>query len=450
MQNRFRYWQLVRLTSSGRCQTQTLSPVQDWMNQTFADLWADPAATEGDLQTQLVDLWRSGTTGAELAQLSLRCYITHQIRYVCLHLDKLFGETYGFTATELFPLVLDDDGQPSPRHQPFTLEVLASYQPQKSRLGTWASQLTKTHPDLNRALLEKGLYRASDWAILNDTTPAQVERILRQYHLGSEYEVAQAVDLIGRYHQVYSRDRLQQRRTGQRGHCLPPTPEQLQQMDAAVASKQLLHQLKTLASQLRQYRIHVRGGKPQIYGSDLDWEQVPAPQDAATDGLDDQQAFLATYREVVVAGLDRAIAEVIRAQLPLLAQRQPPRDGAYVQGLHLFHCQGVAMGQMVSRLGLNSPAQVTRLLQLKRLRAEVRHHLIRQLQASVRQQARQYISAEQLQRIDQTLDELLTQEVDQLIQAAAAEAQSPHRQEAKSLFADQLCKTIHQFLTEAE
>ena len=80
---------------------------------------------------------------------------------------------------------------------------------------------------LNRALLDYGLYRASDWAILTDTTPAQVERILSQYHLCSHYEVAEAVELLRRFHQVYSRDRLQQ------------THNQLQQLRDQVLLSQL-------------------------------------------------------------------------------------------------------------------------------------------------------------------------------------------------------------------
>lgn len=449
MQHVSRYWQLVQLDSSGQCQTQSLHPVKTWFNRTFANLLEDESdAAESELQSQLIDLWRGGETDTDLTQLALRCYVTHQIRYVCLQLEKQFGGTYGFSATDLLPLVLDDDGQPRLHYRPFTLEILTSYNPAKSRLNTWASQLTKNHPDLNRALLDKGLYRASDWAILNDTTPKQVNRILQQYHLCSEYEIGQAVDLITRYHEIYSRDRLQQRQAGQGGRCPAPTPEQLQQIQPQRSPKAVLGQLKTLASQLRQYRIHARGGNPLHYQRcDPNWETLSADPNTAEDSHDnDQQEFLAAYRQAVVAGLDQAIAQGIQANLAILKKRRPPKDQIYLQGLHLFHCQGMGMGQLAAMIGLTGTVQVTRLLQLKRLRTDVRHRLIQQLQKTVPELARQYVSVEQLTQIDQTLDQLLTQEVDQLIGEATREAQSPNREASKSLFAHQLCKTIHPFL----
>ena len=446
MQNVSQYWQLVRLNSSGQCQTQSLHPVQTWFNRTFASILNEKSdSAKVELQTQLITIWHTGSTDADLAQLSLRCYITHQIRYVCLSLAKRFGETYGFSAIDLYPLVLDDDGQPPLRYQPFTLEILTSYDPTKSQLNTWASQLTKNHPDINRALLDKGLYRTSDWAILNDTTTKQVKRILRQYHLCSEYEVGQAVDLITCYHEIYSRDRLQQRQSGQRGRCQPPTLAQLQQIHPKNPPKVVLGQLETLASQLRQYRIHARGGNPLPYqSSDPDWETLPTETKDSSNN--DQQEFLAAYRQAVLAGLEHAIAQGIQANLTLLQRRRPPKDQAYLQGLHLFHCQGMSMGQLAPIIGLASTVQVTRLLQLRRLRTDVRHRLIQQLQKKVPDLAKQYVSVERLTQIDQVLEQLLTQDVDQLIDAAAREAQSPNREESKSLFANQLCQTIHLFL----
>jgi hypothetical protein len=442
-----RYWQLVRLTSSGQCQVQVLPQVQAWFQATIAP------APDTDWSQMIFLAWAAGGPEADLAQLSLRCFISHQIQQVCLGLAQRFGQDYGFAATDLFYLVLDDDGRKAATPPPFSLEILTTYDPAKASLSTWASRRTSHHPALNQALLEKGLYRASDWAILNDTQPGQLQRILRQYHLCSEYEVAHATTLLERYQQVYQRARIAQRLSGQRGRCQPPTAEQLRAINPDLPPKDVLAQLRHLAGQLRQYRVHVRGGPAPVYQSEsLDWEMVATTQaiQPPDSGDDDQDEFLQAYRQAMVKELDGAIATVIQANVDRLRGRKPPQDKAYVQGLHLFHCQGLPMGKFATDLGLTSQVQVNRLLNLKRLRSEVRHRLLPQLYETVRHQAMAYVSADRLQAIDQTLEALLAEEVDTLIAAAAAEAQQPKGRTAKSLFAHQLCTTIHAFMSGAE
>ncbi|QQE65140.1 hypothetical protein GFS31_18250 [Leptolyngbya sp. BL0902] len=441
-----RYWQLVRLTSSGQCQVQALPQVQAWFQATIA------SAPEADWSQMIFLTWAAGGPEADLAQLSLRCFISHQIQQVCLGLAQRFGRDYGFAATDLFYLVLDDDGRLDATSPPFSLEILATYDPAKAALSTWASRRTSHHPALNQALLEKGLYRASDWAILNDTQPGQLQRILRQYHLCSEYEVTQATTLLGRYHQVYQRARIAQRVSGKGGRCQTPTAEQLRAINPDLPPKDVLAQLRQLAAQLRQYRVHVRGGPAPVYHSDgLDWETVATTQTSQPpDPGDDQDEFLQAYRQALVKELDGAIAAVIQANVDRLRGRKPPQDRAYVQGLHLFHCRGLPMGKFAADIGLTSQVQVNRLLNLKRLRSEVRHRLLPNIYETVRRQAVAYVSADRLQAIDQTLETLLAETVDSLLAEAAAEAQQPKGRTAKSLFSQQLCITIHSFMPGAE
>lgn len=104
------------------------------------------------------------------------------------------------------------------------------------------------------------------------------------------------------------------------------------------------------------------------------------------------------------------------------------------------------MAALAPKIGLSGTVPVTRLLQLKRLRADVRHRLIQQLQRVVPELAKDFVSAERLSQLDQLLEQFLTQAVDQLMDAAAREAQNPHREASNSLFAKQLCHTIHLFL----
>lgn len=449
METASRYWQLIRLHSSGRCQTQTMGEVQSWILRTYKDLPSDQQAANRHLQSTLFDLYRGQQAQAKLAQLSLRCYISHQIRYVCVQLANQFGETYGFNAADLFPLVLDDDGQLSSSYRSLGVDILETYDPTKAQLGTWVTQRVKSHPDLDRALLERGLYRASDWAILNDTTVEQLQRILRQYHLCSETEVTLASQLLSQYHRVYRQDRLSQRKTSRGRRCATPTLEQLARIDNQRSPNSVLAHLKLVAAQLRQYRTHVRGGNPIPYrGDEVNWERVsPDLQEGHLEDTEDgQNAFLEAYRQAVSQCLDNVLAQTIRAQIAKLAKRQPAKARAYVQGLHLFHCQGLSMGKLAVQVGLTSQVQVNRLLQLKRLRAEVRHQLIPQLQARVQAKALDFVSADQLQEIDRTLEHLLTERVDEIIDEATKEAQIPQGRTAKSVFAHQLCQTIHQFM----
>lgn len=453
MDNAFRYWQLVRLDNSGRCRSQVLAPVQTWLREAFADWLSDTDKTDGQLQSQLLTIWQSGQAEADLALLSLRCFVSHQIRLVCVHLVNQFGDRHGLTTEELLPYVLDDDGQPpAATYTPLTLEILQSYDPAKAKLTTWATRLTKNHPELNRVLLEKNLYRVSDWAILNDTSLEQLRRVLEQYHLYSPAEVDVASQLLSGYHQVYRRQRLQLRQSGKAtGRCQPPTPEQLQQISSD-APKQVLAQLKALAAQLRQYRIHARGGNPAIYGGEeVDWERLPNPHtSAASEGENAQAAFLDTYRQELRQCLDEVLAEAIRAYMAKLARRKPPKDNTYVEGLERFHCRGQSMGAIATDLGLTNQVQVTRLLQLKRLREEVQALLIPRLQERVQTLAQRYLTVDELQQRQAALNQLLAQEVEQVIAAATSEAQIPQGRTANSLFAQTLCQTVHQFLAPAQ
>jgi hypothetical protein len=119
----------------------------------------------------------------------------------------------------------------------------------------------------NAFLLEHEVYLVSDWAILNDTSSKQLQRIFSQFHHLTSQEIQQAMQLLGSYHAVYRAQRLRARQAGIKG-CQPPTTEQLRQMqdrlstqtNRMICPETLLAQLEEMASRLRQYRIHVRRG----------------------------------------------------------------------------------------------------------------------------------------------------------------------------------------------
>ncbi|HEY9735027.1 MAG TPA: hypothetical protein V6D06_02050, partial [Trichocoleus sp.] len=299
MNTTFPYCHLVQLNSSGGFQLRAPRHLHNWFQQQCMDLLMNSSAADVSVQNRLLSLWRANGADSYLAQLSLRCFVSHQILRVCTQLANQFGDFYSFTRDDLLPLVLDDTGETNHTYQPFTLEILNSYDGAKARLSTWAAQLTRHHDELNRYLLGKGLYRASDWAILNDTTPEQLRRVLASYHGWGEAEIAAAQNLLAQYHQVYRQARLNQRLQGQRlGRCQPPTPQQLRQILPQLQPAESLARLKGLAAQLRQYRIHVRGGHPMTFlaadlGQDFSLENLPDPEHVnRVEGDDDQVEFL--------------------------------------------------------------------------------------------------------------------------------------------------------------
>ncbi len=445
MDNAFYYWQLMRLRSSGQSQIQVNLEVQAWLQERFPQVLLDPDYPDSQLQQQLWSCWRGQEQDADLAELSLRCFISHQIHQACLTLAQRYREHYGLSLRELWAVVLDDEGKCSPVYRPFSLEILESYDPNQSSLSTWTRQLTYNHPELNRLLLERGIYRASDWAILNDTNVDQLQRILQDYHLCSQNEIDQALKLLQQYQAVYRRDRLWQRRLGHRGHCQPPTEEQLQQMYPTVSSAVVLKRLKHLASQLREYRVHVRGGNPRFYQpqDEQELETLVGQQPGNWGTIEDEsEGFLSAYRQALKETLAGAIAQVLKANLERLRRRKQGRDRAYLEALHLSQCQGLSMTEIAPKIGLTSQVQVTRLLNLKRLRAEVRHLLISQLYQRLTQEALKYIPIERLHAIDQTLETLLTELVDEMIAESAAQTQAAKPCQQASRFNVALCHAI--------
>lgn len=210
------YWQMLQLTSGGQCQPREQLPAKRWFQSQWAEPLAERLISEQDLQTDLWKRWQAGTETSLLARLCLRCRLSHQIAGVCRQLANQFGDAYGFTAADLWPLVLDDDGQAEPTYQSLALKILETYDPTQAALSTWAVRLTKHHSEIDRFLCGLGLHRISDWAILNNTAVDQLSRFLPHLSAG---ELQQARQLLQAYHRVYRQDRINQRQSGRRRRC---------------------------------------------------------------------------------------------------------------------------------------------------------------------------------------------------------------------------------------
>ena len=434
------YWQLQRLESSGRCRLQSLEIAQTWFHNQFPTATADtPGRT---LQAHLFAQWRQGEA---IALLCLRCFVSHAIRQACLQLVSQFGAHYQFRGADLFPYVLDDDGQPLGSYRPLSLQILETYTPGKASLESWAMNLTRNQDDLNQFLLGQGLYRISEWAILNDTQPSQLPRILGEFHTLSAAEVTAAQTLLLRYHEVYRRDRFQQRQGGRGGRCLPPTEAQLRQINPAIAPQTGLAKLRQLAYWLRQYRIHARGGTPLAESFEaLNEAELPAA--APHDTSSTEEDFLQSYHQQFQAALAEAVTATLIAYQQKLQRKQPAKDAAFLRALALFHCEGKGMKAIATQVGLTNQVQVTRLMNLGRLRAEIRNALLSRLQQRIQSKVLAVTSLERLQAIGDQLDRLLAEAADQVIAEDAAKAKIPQNRTPDSQLSRQICKSLHPLL----
>jgi hypothetical protein len=455
-----RYWRLIRLDGRGRRIVEVIEEAQTFFRQQFVS--PDSQVQDVQIQQRLLELLHDAShqQTSQMAQFCLRCFISSQIEQVCLELEAQFGREHGFTRDDLFPFVLSDrienqflTRQPS-AYKSLATEILETFTPGRSSLSTWTKQLVKHQTELNRFLLERGVYLLSDWAILNDTKPKQLQKILTQFYNLAAGEVQQAATLLEGYHAIYRQDRLKLRQSGGGGRCLPPTQMQLEQIVGYLREKTnlslypdaILIKLQKLAEKLRQYRIHARGGASKIESLDLPENRLIAaniPSPAANDDeSEDLAEFLQFYRASFLECLDRAVEKVLSGRISILQSKKPPKTSQFLQALHLFHCQGNSMGEIADQVGLAAQYQVTRLLKLKEFRADIRQHMLNFLRSSVMEKAAIYVKPERLKRLETEVESALDERIAEVMQKAIDEASVAKNRPLTSLFSQRLCQHL--------
>ncbi|MBD2356487.1 hypothetical protein H6G41_17960 [Tolypothrix sp. FACHB-123] len=472
--SKLKYWTLVILDGTGvdakrlvarHRTTKELENAKSFFAATFADFPNINEVSDTAIQQRLLELSRHPESQQSLlAQRCLLCFISWQIQQACSNLARQFGDFHGFTEGDLLAYVLDDDGslQPSTSYQSFAREILQTFDPEKSLLSSWTSRKLKQHDELETFLLECGLYLVRDWAILNDTQPKQLPKILGEFHYLTPKEVEQAQKLLAVYHKIYRAERWQKLAEGSRVKCQPPTNQQLQQMAQLLESKltpkavsrlspeNVLRQLQNLAAKLRQYRIHVRGGFLPTESLDLNFqenysllEKVAAPDSGnILDDIDEEEKFLKLYKQQILTCLDSALNEVTKSRINKLKKKDLTQANRFLLGLQLFHCQRLSMSAIAQQLGLGAQYKVTRLLKLKEFRADVQHKTLEKLKQAVIQLAQEYSTPERLANLDQQITAALNAEITNLINQAEIEAVSMHHQPQMSNFSQRLCQQL--------
>ncbi|HAA31689.1 MAG TPA: hypothetical protein DCE56_33310 [Cyanobacteria bacterium UBA8553] len=466
----WRYWTRVRIDAAGKCKIEEIASVKSFFLSSFPEFLGESEVPDTLIQHKLWHWMREATPEVRsLAECSLKCFISCKIERTCQQLDVQFGDKHGFAYYDLLPFVLDDDSrQPnkdkgksaSTPYQSLLSDILQSFNPGQSSLATWTTRRVKHHKELNSFLLEHGVYLVSDWAILNDTSSKQLQRIFSQFHHLTNLEIHHATQLLESYHAVYRAQRLGQRQAGIKGQCQPPTTEQLRQIQECLSTKitqilspkTVMTQLQAMASRLREYRIHVRGGS-------LPTESIDALNSTLGDSIslrdfvdyryidDAQTEFLTFYREQFVTCLDEAIAQVIKEQVRKLQKKDPQKAEKFLTALQLFYCQGESIGEIAKVVNLSAQFQVSRLLKLKSFRADIQQQFLVLLRDRVIDEAKAYTNSERLQALSLQIEQALDEQITKVIKEAATEASTAtgtkNQSITTSLFTERLCRYLH-------
>jgi hypothetical protein len=460
-----RYWTFVRIDAAGKRKIEEIAELRAFFLESFPEFTGRGEVPDAPVQRQLLYWMKDAGGNANrrfLAERCLECFISHQIERVCQQLEMQFGTEHGFSCRDLFPLVLDDGSkrrrtsattQTNPPYQSLLRDILQSFDPEQSSLATWATRRVKHHRELNNFLLERGVYLVSDWAILNDTRPKQLDRIFSQIHQLTPIEIQQAKQLLESYHAVYRAQRMIARQAGIKGQCLPPTTEQLQQIaqrlftqtNQLLSPETLMIRLQEMASRLREYRIYVRGGSPLTESLEATYPNVTADLVDNRNPPDEQTEFLSFYRKDFLTCLDRAVARVTDERVAKLQRQDKKKAQNFLTALQLFHCQERSMTEIARVLNLQAQFHVSRLLKLKSFRADVRQQLLVLLRDRVFDRAKTYLSSQRLQSLNQQIEEALDEQITRVIQEAATEASTAtgaRNQTISSLFTQRLCRHL--------
>ncbi len=422
------YWTLLKLTASGHTRT-----IQHPDAQTFYQTNPEPD--------------RLFTHPNPIARFCLRCFISHQITFAVRSLAQRFGQDHGFTDRDLLPLVLDDDGKPDPTpYRPVSFQILDTFDPKSSSLTNWTIRQVRQHSEVKRFLLEQGIYLITPWALLNDTKPDRLRKLLRETNR-TELEITQACELLIAYRAIYLPDRLKSRT---RKTCPSPTSEQLTRIADLLtptrSPETVLTQLQTLAQQLREDRLSGKVGIQSQKSIDDPTFQLPPESEIIPEPEDqnnDRNTFLNQYRNSFTTVLQTSIIKVIHDR----TTKTPKKAQQFLIALQSYYCQQIAMGDIAEIINVRGQDVVSRLMRLKDLRSDIRYHMLSQLKTAVLNQVTHWRTPEELQQADRILDNALDEQLETLMQEESQRDKTPQGLKKESRLSIALCDHLDRLLT---
>ncbi|BAZ02078.1 hypothetical protein NIES37_60860 [Tolypothrix tenuis PCC 7101] len=438
-----KYWLLISINSVGKRCCDELTESKEFFLQQFPGFVEQENIPERDIQRQLMQLYSHDVNLQQLALGCLRCFISNEIKTICEALTQKFGQTHDFTIEEILPLVLDSHQIPFSQTQSLTTKILETFDPEKSNLSTWTNRILKSDRTVKQFLLEHGIEQVTDWMILNYTTAGNLARILSDYQ-HTQIEIDQALRLLDSYHQVYRTHLLQIRRTGAKSRYPEPTFEQLRQIgdlcQQITSPEEIREHLQNLARLLREERIRARRGLPrlELLADDI---QIIVPQK-----YDQPSAFLADYQQKFDQCLFKSADLVIHARFEYLQGKNSIRSlkkaKKYIKALHLFHCGGVSMTEIASKLDLTDQPEVSRLLELKNLRNDIGRNTLSCLLKCVMEISQEYVTPYKLLDLESKIQAILEEEIQTVIEQARIDASTGAQQVIKNQLAQAICRYL--------
>lgn len=447
-----RYWIWFGIDSLGHCHSREIPAAKTFMKQHFSQVTLpenpdnDAAElTAREIQQQLVE-WRSHSERVLLANISLRCFVSNQLKDFCYSLQQRFGKTYDLRGEELLPYVLDGHLEEDSHSdsESLTCKILETFEPSKGNLSTWTIRIAKSDSRVKQILLEHGIEQVTDWFILNQTSIGQLQRILSN-HDSTPEEIEFYLNLLNLYHQVYRQQILEERQSGSRKRYPEPNLEQLGQMAKRLAkterfsSEDILTELQHLAQILREERVQrkIQPNYAKKYNSISD-----KSDNASLQELND---CLADAVKTVIE--NRLNYYKPKKTTPKSQEKCRAKIENFIKALHWFHCHRISMGEIADKLGFNDQPRVSRLLELKQLRSDIRRNTVWSICQRINQlaQNREEITPEKLQNLSEKVEQALGEKIDQAIAEDRKNASTGQAYRQSS----QLSKTICQYLKTA-
>jgi hypothetical protein len=396
------------------------------------------------------------------AGLCLRCHVSHSILKACQTIESRFAGDKQFTYRDLLPFVLNDDGKAlilldeteknqlvlnetghirPANYKVFAVEILGAYDPNSQKrlsLENWTFLQTKQHTELRAFLSEFGFKHLSDWALLNRVRPRQLEQF-------SERDLS----LVEVFHQVYRRDRRQQKQVSQ---CLDPNAAQLKEMASLLQQRgislppnELIKALKQMALQVRQLDIWQSREPLEVKNLETGHYElrVDLPADSLNELAVEEQEFLNFLQQQVSHGLAQAIEQAVQAQIAYLkkSKRYSPFATQYMTGLQLYYCEGLSLKDIGPQLGMSSWDQTRRILNPGELLSKARLLMVQQLLTPIleKAQSKGLASTPPEPNYLKTLTEQIEAFLDaEIFAAAAAEIKAGKNRLMDSAYAQQL------------
>ncbi|MGB3638536.1 MAG: hypothetical protein WBA39_13315 [Rivularia sp. (in: cyanobacteria)] len=437
-----KYWTLARIDSFSRCKSEVLEAAQDFFNEEFPELKDQKEVPDRNIQRQLMQWYQSSNPRGEMAEKCLRCFISNVLKESCIALEQKFGERHYLYSTELLPLVLDatHGNQDS---ESLTTHILSTFNPVKSNLSTWVTIIFKSCSAVKQILKEHGIVQLTDWVILRYTTHTRLKRVFSNLQL-TPIEIAKAVKLLDSFHQVYCTQLFKHRKAKpdskfNTAKYPQPTQEQLNQIAEMLrqdieysSAREVLEELQKLATILRET-----------------WTQPQQKVQQESNNEDKKPNLPDFCIEPFNHCLHKSVEQVIQTRFNYI-QRKGTAKGKeqskrYLEALHLFHCNGVALTKIAFQLGFTDQPHLSRLLKLKILRKDIGRNLILNLKKYVAELSGYSQNPDKLLELDARIQNLFGEETEQLIKDAEKEAKNGYRLVMNSKLAQSICQFILKF-----